>query len=205
MIETAGGLGLPTNVMRNLSLLTSGWTAKVFPGHFEFYRFIPFSAQSCGMLIAQRAGGASEITLQRWRPCYAQRARRFNARCPELWLIAPGCCCNTSSALVKRFEAQGARSLLQYTDVLLSGSRRQGPFLFFIFFLSVFPTNTSMKYTALLNLQTNLFLKKTSLDYVLREGDPLRRDASPDLALRDTLGVDGFLSTVDDKWKVIVS
>lgn len=84
------GLGLPKNAVRNRSLLTSEWTAKVFPRHFEFYHFIPFSTQSCGMLIVQRAGGASEITLQRWRLCYAQRASRFNARCPELWLIAPG-------------------------------------------------------------------------------------------------------------------
>lgn len=53
------------------------------------------------------------------------------------------------------------------------------------------------------NLQNNLFL-----DYVLGEGDDgdlLWRDASPDLALRDTLGVDGFLSAVEDKWKVMVS
>lgn len=106
------------------------WTAKVFPGHFEFYHFIPLSTQPCGMLIARRAGGASEITLQRWRLCYAQRASRFNARCPELWLIAPGCCCNTSSALVKPFEAQRARSLLWYTDLRCRGANVEGLLIF---------------------------------------------------------------------------
>lgn len=131
------GLGLPKNAVQNQSLLTSEWTAKVFLRHFEFYHFIPFSTQSCGMLIVQRAGGASEITLQRWRLCYAQRASRFNARCPELWLIAPGCCCNTLSALVKRFEAQRARSLLRYTDLCCRGVNVKG-LLFFCFVLLPF-------------------------------------------------------------------
>lgn len=43
------------------------------------------------------------------------------------------------------------------------------------------------------------------MDYVLREGDLLGRDASPDLERRDARGVNGFLSTVGDKWKVTVS
>lgn len=151
------GLGLPKNTMQNRSLLTSEWTAKVFPGHFEFYHFIPLSTQPCGMLIARRAGGASEITLQRWRLCYAQRASRFNARCPELWLIAPGCCCNTSSALVKPFEAQRARSLLRYTDLRCRGANVEG---LLIFKKNIFLPPQAGNSTASLNLQNNFFLKK---------------------------------------------
>lgn len=133
------------------------WTAKVFPGHFEFYHFIPLSTQPCGMLIARRAGGASEITLQRWRLCYAQRASRFNARCPELWLIAPGCCCNTSSALVKPFEAQRARSLLWYTDLRCRGANVEG--LLILKKKKILPPQAGNS-TASLNLQNNFFLKK---------------------------------------------
>lgn len=153
--KTVEGLGLPKNTMQNRSLLTSEWTAKVFPGHFEFYHFIPLSTQPCGMLIARRAGGASEITLQRWRLRYAQRASRFNARCPELWLIAPGRCCNTSSALVKPFEAQRTRSLLRYTDLRCRGANVEGLVFFFFFFQA---GNSA----ASLNLQNNLFRKKKS-------------------------------------------
>lgn len=36
------------------------------------------------------------------------------------------------------------------------------------------------------------------------DGDLLWRDALPDFALRDALGVEGFRS-VEDKWKVMVS
>lgn len=39
IIEMVEGLGPPTKAMRNRRLLTSEWTAKVFPGHFDFYRF----------------------------------------------------------------------------------------------------------------------------------------------------------------------
>lgn len=68
------GCGLPKNTRQNRSRPTLEWTAKVFLRHFEFYHFIPLSTQPCGMLIVQRAGGAGEITLQRWRLCYAQRS-----------------------------------------------------------------------------------------------------------------------------------
>lgn len=202
------GLGLPKNTTQNRSLLTSEWTAKVFPGHFEFYHFIPLSTQPCGMLIARRAGGASEITLQRWRLCYAQRASRFNARCPELWLIAPGCCCNTSSALVKRFEAQRARSLHWYTDLRCRGANVEGLLIFFISFFFYHHKQEIVEPRLIFKITCSWKKKKVILDDVLREGDDgdlLWRDASPDFALSDALGVDGFRSTVEDKWKVMVS
>lgn len=100
---------------------------KSFPGTLSVYQFIPLSAQSWGMLIMRRAGGAIEITLQRWGLYYVQRASQFNACCSELWLITPGCC-STPEVHLWNVLKRTAHSPVQYTDLCCWEMNTGAPF-----------------------------------------------------------------------------
>lgn len=139
---------------------------KSFPGTLSVYQFIPLCAQSWGMLIMRRAGGAIEITLQRWGLYYVQRASQFNACCSELWLITPGCC-STPEVHLWNVLKHTTHSPVQYTDLCCWEMNTEPPF-FSHRELKILPLCCTFRITCRCPFTgTQYILEKAIMDYVI--------------------------------------